>query len=214
MRERKAGQSRDTVEYTRLVRYTRTNKVARMSRNRKIGRRVAMFLVASSLMSCWAGASRAQEREAQQPGPPEGEAQQSSSPRGAAVGASPSNSSTRNEVARQKEHRFWDKENDWLFAGVGASRTLDYFSTLNMRRRGRQEILLTNDVVDDHAAFAAIEASATGVSIGASYLFHRYGHHKLERWTSIVHIGLATTGSVRNYCLKTAHFSVAAGAPR
>jgi hypothetical protein len=27
----------------------------------------------------------------------------------------------------------------------------------------------------------------------------------LERWTSIVHIGLATTGSVRNYCLKTAH---------
>jgi len=30
-----------------------------------------------------------------------------------------------------------------------------------MRRRGRQEILLTNDVVDNHAAFAAIKASAT-----------------------------------------------------
>lgn len=102
-------------------------------------------------------------------------------------------------------HRFWDKENGWLFGGVGAARTLDYFSTLNMRRRGRQEIFLTNDVVDNHAAFATIEASATGVSIGASYLFHRYGHHKLERWTSFVHIGLATTGAVRNYCLKTAH---------
>ena len=103
------------------------------------------------------------------------------------------------------EHRFWDKENDWLFAGVGAARTLDYFSTLNMRRRGRQEILLTNDVVDNHAAFAAIEAAGTGVSIGASYLFHRHGHHKLERWTSFVHIGLTTSGAVRNYCLKTAH---------
>jgi hypothetical protein len=111
----------------------------------------------------------------------------------------------------EKPHRFWDQENDWLFAGVGASRTLDYFSTLNMRRRGRQEIFLTNDVVDNHAAFAAIEASATGVSIGGAYLFHRYGHHKLERWTSIVHIGLATTGSVRNYCLKTAHFAVNPG---
>ena len=103
------------------------------------------------------------------------------------------------------EHRFWDATNDWLFAGVGASRTLDYFSTLNMRRRGRQEILLTNDVVDNHAAFAVIEAAGTGASIGVSYLFHRYGHHKLERATSIVHIGLATTGAVRNYCLKTAH---------
>lgn len=106
-------------------------------------------------------------------------------------------------------HRFWDRENDWLFAGVGASRTLDYFSTLNMRRRGRQEIFLTNDVVDDHAAFATIEAAATSLSIGAAYLFHRYNHHKLERWTSIIHIGLATTGSVRNYCLKTAHFTTA-----
>jgi hypothetical protein len=103
------------------------------------------------------------------------------------------------------DHAFWDKTNDWLFAGVGAARTLDYFSTLNMRRRHRQEILLTNDVVDDHPAFAIVEAAGTGLSIGASYLFHRYGHHKLERWTSIVHIGLATTGSVRNYCLQTFH---------
>jgi hypothetical protein len=103
------------------------------------------------------------------------------------------------------DHPFWDKTNDWLFAGVAASRTFDYFSTLNMRRRGRQEILITNDVVDNHAGFAALEAAGTGFSIGFSYWFHRYGHHKLERWTSIVHIGLTSTGAVRNYCLKTAH---------
>lgn len=109
------------------------------------------------------------------------------------------------KTAVPAEHRFWDSTNGWLFAGVGASRTLDYFSTLNMRRRGRQEILLTNDAVDNHAAFATIEAAGTGVSIGAAYLFHKTGHHKLERWTSIVHISAATTGSVRNYCLKTAH---------
>jgi Ni/Co efflux regulator RcnB len=116
--------------------------------------------------------------------------------------------STTREVQTEntlREHHFRDKENAWLFAGVGAARALDYFSTLNMRRRGRQEIFLTNDVVDNHPAFAAVEVAATGTSIGASLLFHRYGHHKLERWTSFVHIGLATTGSVRNYCLKTAH---------
>jgi len=104
-----------------------------------------------------------------------------------------------------QEHRFWDKKNDWLFAGVGGARTFDYFSTLNLRRRGDQETLVTNDLVDNHAAFAAVEAAGTGVSIATSYLFHRYGHHKLERWTSIVHFGLATTGAVRNYSLKTAH---------
>jgi hypothetical protein len=112
----------------------------------------------------------------------------------------------RNQTAPlRQEHRFWDKKNAWLFAGVGASRALDYSSTLNMRRRGNNEILLTNDLVDNHAAFAVVEAAGTAVSIGTSYLFHRSGHHKLERWTSIVHIGLATSGAVRNYCLPTAH---------
>lgn len=134
----------------------------------------------------------AQETAKQEPPPP------------SATKEVPPDGKTRSNDASQ-QHQFWDGENRWLFAGVGAARTLDYFSTLNMRRRGRQEIFLTNDVVDNHAAFATIEAAGTGVSIGASYLFHRYGHHKLERWTSFVHIGLATTGAVRNYCLKTAH---------
>jgi hypothetical protein len=107
------------------------------------------------------------------------------------------------------EHNFWDHQNKLLFGAVAASRTLDYFSTLNMRRRGLQEIFLTNDIVDNHAAFAAIEASGTAISIGASYLFHRYHHHRLERWTSIIHASLATTGAVRNYCLQTAHPSSA-----
>jgi hypothetical protein len=107
--------------------------------------------------------------------------------------------------APPKPHRFWDKENDWLFAGVGAARTLDYFSTLNFRRRGDHEVLLTNDLVDNHAAFAAVEAGATGLSIGVSYLFHHYGHHKLERWVSIVHISAATAGAAHNYSLKTVH---------
>jgi hypothetical protein len=102
-------------------------------------------------------------------------------------------------------HHFWDKENDWLFVGVGAARALDYFSTLNFRRRGRQEILLTNDLVDNHAAFAAVEAGAVGLNIGVAYVFHHYDHHKLERWTSIVDIGVTTGGAIRNWSLKTAH---------
>jgi len=101
------------------------------------------------------------------------------------------------------KHRFWGRENIALFSFVATSRALDYCSTLNMRRRGLQEILLTNDVVDNHPAFAVIEAGGTAVSVGASYLFHRYQHHRLEHWTSIIHASLTTAGAVRNYCLKT-----------
>lgn len=180
-----------------------------MARDLSLRLRGVLLLVVSGVMMCAPSFSRAQEKAAQQPDSP-----RTDSPKlGEPVGIDLTNSGNKKKAAPENEHRFWDKENDWLFAGVGASRTLDYFSTLNMRRRGRQEIFLTNDVVDNHAAFAVIEASGTGVSIGAAYLFHRYGHHKLERWTSIVHIGLATSGSVRNYCLKTAHFATAPGTP-
>jgi hypothetical protein len=105
----------------------------------------------------------------------------------------------------QTTHRFWDRTNDLWFAAVGAGRALDYASTLNLRRRGVDEIFLTNSIVDNHPLFAGIEAAGTAASIGVSYLFHRTGHHQLERWTSIVHFGVATGGAARNYALKTPH---------
>ena len=105
----------------------------------------------------------------------------------------------------QPPHAFWDRENIMLFSGVGAARFLDFASTLNLRHRGLDEVFLNNQIVDNHALFAAIEAGGTAVSIGASYLFHRTGHHQLERWTSIVHFGLTVGGAARNYALKTPH---------
>jgi hypothetical protein len=105
----------------------------------------------------------------------------------------------------QTTHHFWDRTNDLWFAAVGAGRVLDYASTLNLRRRGVDEIFLTNSIVDNHPLFAGIEAAGTAASIGVSYLFHRTGHHQLERWTSIVHFGVATGGAARNYALKTPH---------
>jgi hypothetical protein len=102
-------------------------------------------------------------------------------------------------------HSFWDRENDWLFAGVGAGRALDYASTLNLRRRGINEVFLTNSIVDNHPLFAGIEVAATAASVGVSYIFHRTGHHRLERWTSAIHAGVAVGGAIRNYALKTPH---------
>jgi hypothetical protein len=102
-------------------------------------------------------------------------------------------------------HRFWDRENILLFSGVAIFRGLDYASTRNMQARGRKEILLAPEVVNNDAAFASLEAAGTMTSIGISYIFHRTGHHKLERWMSIGHIGVAAFGDVRNYCLVSKH---------
>jgi len=99
-------------------------------------------------------------------------------------------------------HTFWDRRNAWLFAGVGAGRALDYASSQHFRAKGVNERLLNNRIVDNKPLFAGIEVAGTFASIGVAYLFHRSGHHKIERWISIVHIGVGVGGSVRNFLLQ------------
>lgn len=112
-------------------------------------------------------------------------------------------SAARQQTAKAEvpTHRFWDKTNVLLFAGVTGARFLDYASTIGMRNRGVHEWLLTDEIVDNHAAFALIEVGGAAASVGLSYAFHKTGHHKLERAVSIIHIGVATGGAIRNFTL-------------
>ncbi len=105
------------------------------------------------------------------------------------------------EAEKPATHRFWDKTNILLFSGVTGARFFDYGSTIWMRHRGVHEWLLTDDIVDNHAAFALIEVGGAAASVGLSYAFHKTGHHKLERAVSIIHIGVATGGAIRNFTL-------------
>ena len=102
-------------------------------------------------------------------------------------------------------HRFWDRENILLFSGVAVFRGLDYASTRNFQARGRTEILIPDDVVNNSAGFAGLEAAGAATSVGISYVFHRTGHHKMERWMSIGHIGVTGFGVAWNYSLKSRH---------
>jgi len=102
-------------------------------------------------------------------------------------------------------HAFWDRTNILLFSGVAVFRGLDYASTRNFQARGREEVLIPDDIVNNSAAFASLEAAGTLASVGLSYWMHRVGHHKIERWISIGHIGVTGFGVVRNYSLKSKH---------
>ncbi|PYV57212.1 MAG: hypothetical protein DMG91_07445 [Acidobacteria bacterium] len=119
--------------------------------------------------------------------------------------ASAQQTTTPENAPAPEAHRFWDRNNVLLFSSVAVSRGLDYASTRNMQARGREEILLPDDVVNNSAGFASLEAAGTMTSVGLSYLFHRTGHHKLERWLSIGHIGVTGFGVVRNYSLESQH---------
>jgi len=104
-------------------------------------------------------------------------------------------------AAPPEVHAFWDWQNAALFSGVAAARAFDYFSTRKFRAKHLKEGFLDDGTVDNQPLFVAIEAAGTAVSIGASYLLHRTGHHRLERWTSILHIGVATVGGIWNCTL-------------
>jgi hypothetical protein len=130
-----------------------------------------------------------------------GRAQTASKSACAASAVSAPHSDASRKQAVTGERRFWDRTNIALFAGVAAARALDYTSTQHFRERGNNEVLLTNGIVDNKPLFAGIEAAGVAASIAVSYWLHRTGHHRLERWVSIVHIGVAAAGDIHNYSL-------------
>ena len=87
-------------------------------------------------------------------------------------------------------HRFWDRENSLLFASVGALAAADFCATrANLARGGKELNPLTRVFTGSTPLLATNFALETASVMAVSYLFHKSGHHKLERITSFVSIG-------------------------
>ncbi|MFZ0861011.1 MAG: hypothetical protein WB781_28130 [Candidatus Sulfotelmatobacter sp.] len=99
-------------------------------------------------------------------------------------------------------HRFWDRENSILFATNAAFSTADFIATRNNLRNGGQELNPVTRVFAGSTAGLAVNFAGEAVGVvGLSYLFHKTGHHKLERAVSILNIGssaMAVTFDVRH----------------
>ncbi len=97
-------------------------------------------------------------------------------------------------------HPFWDRENRALFAANGALATADFFVTRrNLSSSGVELNPLTRMFSHSTPALAANFALETGGVVGVSYLFHKTGHHKLERMTS--YVNLSASGFAVGYGL-------------
>lgn len=93
-------------------------------------------------------------------------------------------------------HSFWDRENCILFAATGAMATADFFVThANLASGGQELNPMTRLFTGSTPMLASNFALQTAGVIGVSYLFHKTGHHKLERLTSILNTS-ASSGAV------------------
>lgn len=100
------------------------------------------------------------------------------------------------EIPREETHRFWDRENAILFTAVGAAATADFFTTrANLDSGGRELNPIARLFTGSTPMLATNFALETAGVIGISYMFHKTGHHKLERLTSFVDIS-SSAGAV------------------
>jgi hypothetical protein len=91
-------------------------------------------------------------------------------------------------------HRFWDRENSVLFATSAASSTADFFVTRSNLQNGGQELNPVTRMFGSSTTGLAVNFIGENVAVmGISYMFHKTGHHKLERAVSMVNIGASTT---------------------
>jgi hypothetical protein len=84
-------------------------------------------------------------------------------------------------------HRFWDRENRILFASVASSSAADFAVTYSNLQNGGKELNPVTRVFAGSTATLALNfVGETAGVVGVSYIFHRTGHHRLERLTPIV----------------------------
>jgi|SRR5579863_2740655 len=89
-----------------------------------------------------------------------------------------------------ENHRFWDRENSFLFAVNAAFSAADFVVTRDNLRGGGQELNpITRAFSGSSAGLAMNFAGETAGVVGLSYFFHKTGHHKMERAVSMLNIG-------------------------
>ena len=96
--------------------------------------------------------------------------------------------------------RFWDRENSVLFATSAAFSAADFVVTKDNLHGGGQELNPVTRVFTGSTPRLAVNfAGETAGVVGLSYIFHKTGHHKLERAVSM--LNMSASGAAVTYDL-------------
>ena len=97
-------------------------------------------------------------------------------------------------------HRFWDRENCVLFAANAVFSAADFVVTKDNLHGGGQELNPVTRVFTGSTPRLAVNfAGETAGVVGLSYIFHKTGHHKLERAVSM--LNMSASGAAVTYDL-------------
>jgi hypothetical protein len=94
------------------------------------------------------------------------------------------------------EHKFWDRENKVLFFTAAALNGADFAVTRSNLQSGGRELNPVVRIFGRSTAGLAVNfAGETAGVVSLSYFLHKTGHHKLERWVSVINIS-SSAGAV------------------
>ena len=94
------------------------------------------------------------------------------------------------------EHKFWDRENRALFLTAAALNGADFAVTRANLQSGGQELNPVVRIFGRSTPGLALNfAGETVAVVSMSYLFHKTGHHRMERVVSAVNIS-ASVGAI------------------
>jgi hypothetical protein len=103
----------------------------------------------------------------------------------------------------QEPHRFFDKPNILLWSSVAAAHAMDSDSTWKMLDSGNgREAELPTSLAQSRVQMTLFSVGVVGAQIGGSYILHRMGWHRVERWASAVHAATTGVTAIHNYGLR------------
>jgi len=91
------------------------------------------------------------------------------------------------------QHTFWDKENWALFASSAALSGTDFAVTRANLQSGGRELDPVVRIFGRSAPGLALNfGGETAGVVALSYFFHKTGHHKMERFVSVINMGVSS----------------------
>jgi hypothetical protein len=104
--------------------------------------------------------------------------------------------------APSRHTRFWDLSNLMLISGMAGTTALDFVATqrnLSGPSGGNEYNPLARVFTGSTPGRVVYFSGAAASTVGLSYLFHKTGHHRLERTTLMLGIGCSTQGAVYSF---------------
>lgn len=111
------------------------------------------------------------------------------------------------DAPSQQQHKFFDRQNKIAFGTLAGLIAVDSITTQRLTNSGRAyeaNPIWRPMVRQGWAGQAAASALGYASALGVSYTFHKMGHHKLERWTNWLMVGMEGANDVRNVSMDAA----------